>query len=348
MQFTSALPVIGMDIAKNVFQIHVVDVETGEIGRHKLKRERVTAFFANRQKSLVAMEACGGAHHWARTLQALGHEVKLLPAKHVRPFVLRDKTDARDAQGIWVAAQQLQIKAVPVKSEQQQACLALHRMRAQLMKMRIMQTNALRCLLYEFGIVLPEGHRILLDRIQGELGKAQERGRLPAVVVLSVQEQLKRIEGLQADIDQLDKRLASLAKHNQQMQALLAIPGIGPLTATAVVSTATDITSFESGRQFAAWLGLTPRQTGTGGKTRQLGISKRGDAYVRTMLMHGARAVIARSRHGGWIESLLQRRPYNVVVAALANKLARTAWAVLAKGKAFDPLQWNPTEITPA
>ena len=180
------------------------------------------------------------------------------------------------------------------------------------------------------------------------LGKAQERGRLPAVVVLSVQEQLKRIEGLQADIDQLDKRLASLAKHNQQMQALLAIPGIGPLTATAVVSTATDITSFESGRQFAAWLGLTPRQTGTGGKTRQLGISKRGDAYVRTMLMHGARAVIARSRHGGWIERLLQRRPYNVVVAALANKLARTAWAVLAKGKAFDPLQWNPTEITPA
>ena len=345
MQSTVTQPVIGMDIAKNVFQIHIVDTETGEIERCKLKRDRVTAFFANRQKALVAIEACGGAHHWARTLQSLGHTVKLLPAKHVRPFVLRDKTDARDAQAIWVAAQQLHILAVPVKSEQQQACLALHRMRAQLMKIRIMQTNALRGLLYEFGIVLPVGHRILLQRIQEELAKAQERDRLPSVVVLSVQDQLKRIGSLQGDIDQLDKRLASLVKHNQQMQALQAIPGIGPLTATALVATATDLSSFESGRQFAAWLGLTPRQTGTGGKTRQLGISKRGDPYVRTLLMHGARAVIARSKRSGWIERLLQRRPYNVVVAALANKLARTAWAVLAKGKAFDQVRWNPVEL---
>ena len=142
MQSTATLPVIGMDIAKNVFQLHVVDAETGELERHKLRRDRVTTFFANRQRSLVALEACGGAHHWARTLQALGHEVKLLPAKHVRPFVLRDKTDARDAQAIWVAAQQPHIKAVPVKNVQQQACLTLHRMRAQLMKVRIMQTNA--------------------------------------------------------------------------------------------------------------------------------------------------------------------------------------------------------------
>ncbi len=348
MQFTANLPVIGMDIAKNVFQLHVVDGDTGEIQRHKLKRERVTAFFANQCKSLVAMEACGGAHHWARTLQSLGHEVKLLPARHVRAFVLRDKTDARDAQAIWVAAQQFHIKPVPVKSEQQQACLALHRMRAQLMKMRIMQTNALRGLLYEFGIVLPEGHRILLKRIHEELAKAQDRDSLPGVLVVSVQEQLRRIDGLQADIDQLDKRLASLAKQNRQMQALQAIPGIGPLTATALVATATDLSSFASGRQFAAWLGLTPRQTGTGGKTRQLGISKRGDSYVRTMLMHGARAVIARGRPSGWIEKLLQRRPYSVVVAALANKLARTAWAVLVKGKAFEPLKWNPTELAAA
>jgi len=332
-----------MDIAKNVFQLHVVDPETGEVERHKLRRDRVSTFFANRQRSLVALEACGGAHHWARTLQALGHEVKLLPAKHVRPFVLRDKTDARDAQAIWVAAQQWHIKAVPVKNEQQQACLTLHRMRAQLMKVRIMQTNALRGLLYEFGIVLPEGHRV-----QDELAKAQDQARLPAVVVVSVQDQLRRIDSLQDDIDQLDKRLALMAKHNQHMQALQAIPGIGSLTATALVSTATDLSSFESGRQFAAWLGLTPRQTGTGGKTRQLGISKRGDPYVRTMLMHGARAVIARSQRSGWIERLLQRRPYSVVVAALANKLARTAWAVLVKGKAFDQLRWNPVDLAAA
>lgn len=175
MQFTATLPVIGMDIAKHVFQLHVVDAQTGEVTRHKLRRDRVTAFFANRQKSLVAMEACGGAHHWARTLQTLGHEVKLLPAKHVRAFVLRDKTDARDAQAIWVAAQQPHIKAVPVKNEQQQACLTLHRMRAQLMKVRIMQTNALRGLLYEFGIVLPEGHRARSGRTGQSPGTAAAR-----------------------------------------------------------------------------------------------------------------------------------------------------------------------------
>lgn len=285
------------------------------------------------------MEASVGAHHWAKTLQAFGHEVKLLPAKHVRPFVLRDKTDVRDAQAIWVAAQQPHIKAVPVKNEQHQAFLALHRMRAQLMKVRIMQTNALRGLLYEFGIVLPEGHSVLLKRVQDELAKAQEQARLPEVVVASVQNQLRRIESLQVDVDQLDIRLASMVKRNQHMQALQAIPDIGPLTATALVSTATDLSSFESGRHFAAWLGLTPRQTGTGGKTQQLGLSQCGNPYVKTMLMHGARAVIARSQRSGWIEKLLLRRPYSVVVAALANKLARTVWALLVKVKAFDQVR---------
>ena len=346
MKITAQLPVIGMDIAKNVFQIHAVDPETGEIERIKLKRAKVAEFFANRQPSLVALEACGGAHHWARTLSAQGHQVKLLPAKHVKPFVLRDKTDARDAQAIWVAAQQPHIREIPVKSEQQQACLALHRMRAQLMKMRIMQTNALRGLLCEFGIVLPEGHRTLLQRIPGELAQAQDK--LPGVLIESMQEQLSRIERLQQDIDHIDRRLAALVKHNQHMLALQAVPGIGPLTATALVATATDISGFHSGRQFAAWLGLTPRQSGTGGKIRQLGISKRGDPYVRTLLMHGARAIIARTGRTGWITALLARRPYSVVVAALANKLARTAWAVLTKGKAFDLLRWNPADTVAA
>jgi transposase len=348
MPSAQMLPVVGMDIAKNVFQLHTVDPETAEVERHKLKRDKVRTFFAKRQKSLVAMEVCGGAHHWARALQSLGHEVKLLPAKRVKPFVLRDKTDARDAQAIWVAAQQHHIKPVPVKSEQQQACLALHRLRAQLMKMRIMQTNALRGLLYEFGIELPECHRVLLQRIQGELAAAQEQGRLPAVLIDSAQEQLRRIHALQADIDQLERRLVCMVRQDQHMQALQAIPGIGPLTATALVSTATDVSSFASGRQLAAWLGLTPRQSGTGGKTRQGGISKRGDPYVRTLLMHGARAMIARRQHSGWIERLLQRRPYSVVVAALPNQLARTAWAVLTKGKPFDPTRCNPSEAAAA
>lgn len=341
MKRSAELPVIGMDIAKNVFHIHLVDVDNGE-KRLKLKRSQVASFFANCQPALVAMEACGSAHYWGRTLQAQGHQVKLLPPTQVKPFVVRDKTDARDAQAIWVAAQQPHIREVPVKSEQQQVCLALHRMRSQLMKMRIMQTNALRGLLYEFGVVLPEGHHALLQKIHTELAKAGDR--LPGVITESVLEQLTRINKLQEDIDHIDNRLIFLGKQNPQMQTLQTIPGIGPLTATALAATATDIHGFRNGRQFAAWLGLTPRQTGTGGKIRQLGISKHGDPYVRTLLMHGARAIIARCSRSAWVTALLLRRPYCVVVAALANKLARTAWAVLTKGKAFDQVKWWPND----
>jgi transposase len=321
-----------------------VDTETGEIRRLQLKRAKVAAFFANHERSVVALEACGGAHHWARTLRAIGHEVKLLPPKYVRAFVLRDKTDALDAQAIWVAARQPHIKEVPVKSEEQQACLALHSLRRQLMKMRIMQTNALRGLLHEFGIVLPAGHDKLVKSVPGEIAKAQQENRLPEILVTSLQEQLGRISAMQKDIDELNRRLAAVLRQNQQMLAVQSIPGVGPLTATAVVATVGDMTMFKSGRQFAAWLGLTPRQMGTGGKIQQLGISKRGDTYLRTLLISGARAVVCRSARSSWIDRLLQRRPLNVVVTALANKMARTVWAVLTKGIAFDLLKWNPTE----
>jgi transposase len=344
MESTAKLPVIGLDIAKNVFQLHIVDAETGEIQRRQLKRDKLAEFFVNRQPSLVAMEACGGAHHWARTLLAMGHQVKLLPAKHVKAFLLRDKTDALDAQAIWVAAQQPHIKAVSVKSEQQQACLALHSMRRQLMKMRIMQTNALRGLLYEFGIVLPVGHAKLLHSIKGELAAAQQHNRLPDIVVVSVQEQLKRIDAMQDDIDALGKRLGAMLKQNQQMLAVQAIPGVGALTATALVASVGDASTFRSGRQFAAWLGLTPRQVGTGGRTQQLGISKHGDSYLRNLLINGARAIVGRSAPSGWMARLLQRRHFNVVVTAVANKMARTVWAVLVKGTSFDQGKWSPAE----
>lgn len=344
MKSSAQLPVIGLDIAKSVFQLHLADGETGEIQRRQLKRAKVAQFFANCERSVVALEACGGAHHWARTLRAMGHEVKLLPPKYVRAFVLRDKTDALDAQAIWVAAQQPHIKEVSVKSEQQQACLALHSLRRQLMKMRIMQTNALRGLLHEFGIVLPAGHDKLLKSVPDEIAKAQQEKRLPEILVTSLQEQLGRISAMQKDIDELNRRLAAVLRQNQQMLAVQAIPGVGPLTATAVVATVGDMTMFKSGRQFAAWLGLTPRQMGTGGKIQQLGISKRGDTYLRTLLIGGARAVVCRSARSRWIDRLLQRRPLNVVVTALANKMARTVWAVLTKGIAFDLLKWNPTE----
>ena len=343
MKLNAELPIIGMDIAKNVFQLHIVDPETGEVERKKLKRDRVAPFFANRPPSVVALEACGGAHFWGRTLAAYGHRVKLLPANQVRAFVVRDKSDARDAQAIWVAVQQPHLREVPVKSEQQQACLVLHGLRSQLMKMRIMQTNGLRGILHEFGIVLPVGHQALMKSIDAELAAAGDR--LPDVLTQSIQEQCSRIHALQSDIDQLDRRLLAMSTENTQMQSLQSIPGIGPLTATALVSTATDINGFSSGRQFAAWLGLTPRQTGTGGKLKQLGISKRGDAYVRMLLMHGARSVIARSTRSTWITRLLERRPYNVVVAALANKLARTAWAILVNGTTFEKQKWELSEL---
>lgn len=344
MQSTANLPVIGLDLAKSVFQLHIVDGETGEIQRRQIKRSKLTEFFAKCQRSLVAMEACGTAHHWARAISSLGHQVKLLPAQHVKAFLLRDKTDAMDAQAIWVAAQQPHIKPVPVKTERQQTCMALHGMRRQLMKMRIMQTNALRGMLAEFGIALPVGHNQLLKTIQGELARAQQADQLSADLVLSVQEQLRRIEALQVDIDHLGQRLLAMIREDRQMQAIQQIPGVGDLTASALVAAVGDFSTFKSGRQFASWVGLVPRQVGTGGKTQQLGISKRGDTYLRTLLIAGARSVIARAERSSWINRLLERRHYNVVVVALANKMARTAWAVLAKGAAFDQVKWNPLE----
>ena len=344
MQVPANLPVIGLDLAKSVFQLHIVDPLTGEIQRRQIKRAKLAEFFGNRQSTLVAMEACGSAHYWARTLQSLGHQVKLLPAQHVKAFLLRDKTDAMDAQAIWVAAQQPHILPVPVKSERQQSCMALHGMRRQLMKMRIMQTNALRGILAEFGVVLPVGHHQFLKGIQNALAQARQQHCLPSELEQSILEQLTRISGLHSDIDLITLRLRAMIKADQQMQAIHQIPGVGELTATAVVAAVGDFSSFKSGRQFAAWVGLTPRQVGTGGKTQQLGISKRGDAYLRTLLIAGARAVIARSQSSSWIQRLLARRHYNVVVVALANKMARTVWAVLARGHEFDLTKWNPTE----
>ncbi|MBV8501163.1 MAG: IS110 family transposase [Paucibacter sp.] len=344
MESSANLPVIGLDLAKSVFQLHIVDMESGEIQRRQIKRAKLAEFFAKCQVSMVAMEACGTSHHWARTIRALGHQVKLLPAQHVKAFTLRDKTDAMDAQAIWVAAQQPHIKPVEVKTERQQACMALHGMRRQLMKMRIMQTNALRGILAEFGIALPLGHNRLLKAIQGELAQAQQDDQLPADLVVSVQEQLKRIDAMQVDMDHIGLRLRTVIQEDRQMQAIQRIPGVGDLTASALVAAVGDFSSFKSGRKFASWLGLVPRQLGTGGKTQQLGISKRGDTYLRTLLISGARAMLARKERSDWLTRLLERRHYNVAVVALANKMARTAWAILAKGVDFDPVKWHPLE----
>lgn len=335
------LTVIAIDIAKKVFQLHWVEPDTGVITRLKLKRAQVMSWFANRVPSRVAMEACGGAHEWGRELTKLGHDVRLLPPKMVRPFVHRNKTDAADAQAIWTACQQPGIRFVPVKTEAQQTVLALHRLRAQLMKMRIMQTNEIRGVLYEFGIILPEGHRALLTELPDAMLQAQRR--LPAMVIDSLDEQVRRIKQLDADIGTIERRLSQQLRESPACKTLAEIPGVGLLTATAIVASMGSPQAFKDAREFAAWVGLVPRQSGTGGKVRQLGISKRGDAYLRTLLMHGARAVVRsdRSIQWPWLAELLKRRPYSVAVAAVANKLARTIWAVLAHGKAWRPEAWQ-------
>ena len=336
------LNVIAIDIAKQVFQLHWVDCSTGCIERLKLRRSQVLGWFAKREPALVLMEACGGAHEWGRQLVALGHQVRLISPKSVRPFVQRNKTDAADAQGIWTAGQQPGTRFVAVKTLGQQLVLSLHRLRAQLMKMRIMQTNELRGVLYEFGIVLPEGHRALLKELPAALALSSER--LPSMLVQSLQEQVGRIGAFDADIAAIERRLAQrLLRETPECKALADIPGVGLMTATAVVATMGSPAAFRDGREFAASIGLAPRQTGTGGRVRQLGISKRGDSYLRTLLMHGARAVV-RSSHATswpWLAELLKRRPYNVAVAAVANKLARTVWAILARGQAWQASAWR-------
>jgi transposase len=335
------LTVIAIDIAKKVFQLHWVEPETGVIERLKLKRAQLLPWMANRQPSVVMMEACGGAHEWARQLFKLGHDVRLLPPKTVRPFVQRNKTDAADAHAIWTAGQQPGAKFVAVKNEAQQVVLSLHRLRAQLMKMRIMQTNELRGLLYEFGLVLSDGHRALLKELPVVLLEAQSR--LPAMLLESLQEQVRRISDLEADIGKIERRLSTQLRETPACKTLAEIPGVGLLTATAVVASMGSPTAFKDAREFAAWIGLVPKQTGTGGRVRQLGISKRGDAYLRTLLMHGARAVVRSNRATSWpwLADLLKRRPYSVAVAAVANKLARTIWAVLAKGQEWRPQAWQ-------
>lgn len=328
------LQVIGLDIAKNVFQMHTVDMHTGEIINTQIKRAKVLETFANCPQRLIGIEACGGAHHWARELQKLGHTVHLLHAMAVRPFVSGNKTDATDARGIWLAVQQPGSKFVGIKSQAQQATLTLHRQRELLMKMRVMQSNALRGLLYEFGVTVAKGKRALLKDIEAALEGLGEQ--LPQMVVDSLRQQVQRIKATQGDILEIEQRLGLQLKADPAMQRIAKIPGVGLLTATAAIATMGEASAFKSGRQFCAWLGLVPRQTGTGGKVRLQGISKRGDKYLRTLLVHGARAVVTCVKTPGpWLERLKLRRPTNVAVVAQAAKTARAIWAVTAKGQDY-------------
>ena len=322
--------VVGLDIAKHAFQLHTVDMGTGEIVNVQIKRAKVLEHFVNMAPRLIAVEACGGAHHWARELAAQGHSVRLLHAKIVRPFVSGNKTDATDARAIWLAVQQPGVKFFGIKTVAQQATLTLHRQRELLMKMCTMQTNALRGLLYEFGAPFAKGRKAVFKEVEQALEELS--AQLPQMVRDSLREQVERIKVLSQDMQAIEKRLALQLKADQNMQRVAQIPGVGLLTATAAIATMGEASAFRSGREFCAWLGLVPTQTGSGGKVRLGHISKRGDTYVRTLLIHGARSVLTHAKETGpWLEQIKQRRPANVVIVAQAAKMARTIWAVTAK-----------------
>ncbi|MGF6536772.1 transposase [Paraburkholderia youngii] len=267
------------------------------------------------------MEACGGAHHWARQLMKLGHQVKLMPPKFVKAFNIGNKSDPADARAIWMATQ-IPRKAVAIKSEAQQAVLALHRMRQQLVKFRTMQINSLRGLLAEYGEVMGRSREVLDKAIPGVLAKLSER--LPAMLIDTLRAQWNSLTVLDRQIAEIEQRLRIWMREDQACKTIAAVPGVGLLTATAAVATMGDATAFRSGREFAAWIGLVPKQTGSGGKVQLLGISRRGDTYLRTLLIHGARSVLRHpEKAGAWIEQLAKRRPFNVVIVALANKLGQ-------------------------
>jgi transposase len=330
----STKTVIGVDTAKQVFQLHWVDTETGEVFSKQLKRAKFLKHFANMAPCLIGMEACGGSQHWARRLLEMGHEVKLMPGKAVKAFVSGNKNDVADARAIWLAMQQPGVRAVAVKTEAQQAVLALHRMRQQLVKFRTMQSNGLRGLLAEYGEVMPVGRAALNRGMQEALVRLSER--LPAVLIDTLREQWDMLAKLDGQIAQIEQRLQAWMKQDRASQTIAQIPGVGLLTATAAVATMGEAKVFKSGREFAAWLGLVPGQVGTGGKVKLLGISKRGDTYLRTLLIHGARSVLCHVKEPGtWVEQLQKRRPSNVVTVALANKMARTIWAVLAHDRQY-------------
>lgn len=324
----------GLDIAKNLMQLHWVEAETGEIGRKKLARAKLAAYFAELQPVRIVMEACGSAHHWARVFVGLGHQVELLPAAQVRPFVRSNKDDAADARAIWLAAQHSDIRRVPQKSVQQQAVLALHRTRQHWVNVRTATVNSLRGLLYEFGVVLRGGRKAGLKALAEQRALIDEQ--IPEAMRALVDGQLQTLRHIGERIDALEHQIAALQKQLKGARELDQVPGIGVLGSTALAATLGDGKAWRSGREFSASIGLVPAHAGTGGKVRVGHLSRRGDPYLRTLLIHGARSVIEHAKDKPkWLQDLLARRPLNVAVVALANKMARTAWALIAHDRAY-------------
>lgn len=324
---------IGLDLAKSVFQVHGVNPEGKVVVRRQLRRSEVVKFFANLAPSLIGLEACASAHYWARTLVKLGHEVRLIPPSHVKPYVKRGrKNDAVDAAAICEAMTRPHMQFVPIKTEEQQAALMLHRARSLLMSQRTMLGNALRSHFAEFGIIAPVGAAGLSKLLATALD-ASDTG-LPQSALEALAMVAAQWRDTDAKIDALDREILAWHRGNADSCRIATIPGVGPLIASAIVATMGDPGRFETGRQFAAWLGLVPSQNSTGGKTVLGHITKMGDRYLRSMLVVGATSAVRRQRSqkGTWLAALLDRKTVRQASVALANKMARTAWAILVHG----------------
>jgi transposase len=334
MQITT----VGLDLAKRVFQVHGVDAAGGVVIRKALRRAQVLPFFAKLAPCLVGIEACGTSHHWARELIRLGHEVRLMPPAYVKPYVKRGKTDAADAEAICEAVTRPTMRFVPVKSREQQAALSMHRARNLLVKQRTQLVNMMRGLLAEFGIDIPEGiERALLMAQQVADGTTPD---VPAEVASIIGMLSQQALATHAQLRGIDRALAALVRTDDVARRLATIPGIGPVGATALAAAVTDPGQFRSGRQFAAWLGLTPLQNSSGGKERLGRISKMGDKYLRKLLVIGATSLVRRARNkpetaDPRLVGLLARKAVRVATVAMANKTARIVWAVMTRGETY-------------
>jgi transposase len=327
---------IGLDLAKNVFQVHGADATGATVLRKRLRRGQVLAFFASVPRCLIGMEACATAHYWARELRALGHEVRLMPPQYVKAYVKRNKNDAADAEAICEAVKRPSMRFVPVKTAEQQSALLMHRGRELLVRQRTMLANTLRGHLAEFGLIAPLG----LHKVAGLIAivRDDKDARLPDMARQVLRVIADQLDDLETRIAAIEAQIMAWHKSNPVSQRLVTIPSIGPIIATAIAATVAEPREFRSGREFAAWLGLVPRQNSTGGKARLGGISKRGDSYLRRLLVNGAHAVLLRSKAGKadpWLTALRGRRPRLVVAVALANKTARIAWAVMSRGDTY-------------
>lgn len=332
------ITVIGIDLAKEVFQIHAADATGKAVLRKKLRRSEMAKFFTNLEPCLIGIEACGSAHHWARKLTGFGHTVKLMAPQFVKPYVKTNKNDMADAEAICEAVSRPNMRFVPIKNIEQQAILSVHRARQGFVKARTAQGNQIRGLLSEFGIVISKGIRSIIMRMPEILEDAGDI--LPDTMRNLLMRLTDNLKETDRQVNELEAQIMLWHKGSNASRKLEAIPGIGPITASAIVATVGNAMEFKSGRQLAAWLGLVPKQHSSGGKQNLLGISKRGDTYLRTLLIHGARSVVRfiehKAKSDGWLSTLTIRRNKNIAAVALANKNARIIWALLTKDTVYN------------